>query len=125
MTDAQTFVRAVRNASRSKLVLAIKSGRFPESQSPVDVIPPGLRHRDMVYEAILLRAGVLRVDSTEELFESVESLTRMKPLKGERLAIVANGIGGAILAVDRLMHEGGELAKLSNETIEALSLIHI
>lgn len=123
VTDAQTFVRAVRNASRSKLVLAIKSGRFPESQSPVDVIPPGLRHRDMVYEAILLRAGVLRVDSTEELFESVESLTRMKPLKGERLAIVANGIGGAILAVDRLMHEGGELAKLSNETIEALSKV--
>ncbi|EAT13362.1 GNAT family N-acetyltransferase [Bermanella marisrubri] len=121
--DAKAFVRAVRNASRSKLVLAIKSGRFPQSQSPVDLIPAGLRHRDMVYEAILLRAGVLRVDSTEELFESVESLTRMKPLKGERLAIVANGIGGAILAVDRLVHEGGQLATLSTSTIEKLSEI--
>ncbi|MFT6154418.1 MAG: acetyltransferase [Crocinitomicaceae bacterium] len=123
VTDAQSFVRAVRNASRSKLVLAIKSGRFPESQRVVDVVPPGLRHRDMVYESILLRAGVLRVDSTEELFESVESLTRMKPLKGERLAIIANGIGGAILAVDRLMHEGGKLATLSQETIDQLSEI--
>lgn len=123
VTNAQTFVRAVRNASRSKLVLAIKSGRFPESQHPVDKVPPGLRHRDMVYESILLRAGVLRVDSTEELFESVESLTRMKPLKGERLAIVANGIGGAVLAVDRLMHEGGQLAELSEETIQALSRV--
>lgn len=123
VTDAQAFVRAVRNASRSKLVLAIKSGRFPESQSPVDVVPPGLRHRDMIYESILLRAGVLRVDSTEELFESVESLTRMKPLKGERLAIIANGIGGAILAVDRLMHEGGKLAQLSEESIDKLSKV--
>lgn len=121
VTDAPSFVRAVRNASRSKLVLAIKSSRFPQSQSPVDVVPSGLRHRDMVYETILLRAGVLRVDSTEELFESVESLTRMKPLKGERLAIVANGIGGAILAVDRLVHEGGLLAKLAQETIDKLS----
>lgn len=121
VSNAQSFVRAVRNASRSKLVLAIKSGRFPQSQSPIDPVPPGLRHRDMIYESILLRAGVLRVDSTEELFESVESLTRMKPLKGERLAIVANGIGGAILAVDRLIHEGGQLAKLSKETIEKLS----
>ena len=123
VTDAQKFVRAVRNASRSKLVLAIKSGRFPESQHPIDVIPPGLRHRDMVFESILLRAGVLRVDSTEELFESVESLTRMKPLRGERLAIVANGIGGAVLAVDRLMHEGGQLAKLSSQTVEELSRV--
>ncbi|NVK37815.1 MAG: bifunctional acetate--CoA ligase family protein/GNAT family N-acetyltransferase, partial [Gammaproteobacteria bacterium] len=121
VTDAKSFVRAVRNASRSKLVLAIKSSRFPQSQSPIEPVPSGLRHRDMIYEAILLRAGVLRVDSTEELFESVESLTRMKPLKGERLAIVANGIGGAILAVDRLIHEGGQLAKLSDETIDKLS----
>ncbi|GAA6133430.1 bifunctional acetate--CoA ligase family protein/GNAT family N-acetyltransferase [Oceaniserpentilla sp. 4NH20-0058] len=123
VADALSFVRAVRNASRSKLVLAIKSSRFPQSQAPVEPIPKGLRHRDMVYEAILLRAGVLRVDSTEELFESVESLTRMRPLKGERLAIVANGIGGAILAVDRLIHEGGQLAQLSKESIAKLSEI--
>ncbi len=121
--DAPSFVRAVRNASRGKLVLAIKSSRFPTSQTPVEPVPAGIRHRDMIYEAIMLRAGVLRLDSTEELFESVESLTRMKPLKGERLAIIANGIGGAILAVDRLMHEGGELAQLSPETIKALSAV--
>ncbi len=121
--DAPSFVRAVRNASRGKLVLAIKSSRFPSSQTPVEPTPAGIRHRDMIYEAILLRAGVLRVDSTEELFESVESLTRMKPFKGERLAIIANGIGGAILAVDRLMHEGGQLAQLSNSTIEELSAV--
>lgn len=121
VTDAQSFVRAVRNASRNKLVLAIKSSRFPQSQTPAEPVPKGLRHRDMIHEAILLRAGVLRVDSTEELFESVESLTRMRPLKGERLAIVANGIGGAILAVDRLMYEGGQLAKLHPDTIKKLS----
>ncbi len=121
--DAPSFVRAVRNASRGKLVLAIKSSRFPISQTPVEPVPIGIRHRDMIYEAIMLRAGVLRLDSTEELFESVESLTRMKPLKGERLAIIANGIGGAILAVDRLMHEGGQLATLSPETIKALSAV--
>jgi len=123
VTDAQSFVRSVRNASRSKLILAIKSGRFPQSQAIPDIVPPGLRHRDMVYEAIMLRAGIMRVDSTEEMFESVESLTRMKPLRGERLAIVSNGNGGAILAVDRLMHDGGRLAELSEHAIEKLSEI--
>lgn len=121
VTDAPSFVRAVRNASRNKLVLSIKSSRFPQSQRNPEAVPSGLRHRDMIYESILLRAGVLRVDSTEELFESVESLTRMKPLQGERLAIVGNGIGGTILAVDRLMHEGGQLAHLSGQTIDKLS----
>ncbi len=123
VTDAPSFVRAVRNASRGKLVLAIKSSRFPQSQTLIEPVPSGLRHKDMVYDAILLRSGVLRVDSTEELFESVESLTRMKPLKGERLAVVGNGIGGAILAVDRLMHEGGQLARLSDETVLKLSSV--
>ncbi len=121
--EAPSFVRAVRNASRGKLVLAIKSSRFPQSQTSVEQVPSGLRHKDMVYDAILLRAGVLRVDSTEELFESVESLSRMKPFKGERLAVVANGIGGAILAVDRLIHEGGKLAQLSDETVQQLSMV--
>lgn len=121
VTDAQSFVRSVRNASRGKLILSIKSSRFPQSQVIPDEVPPGLRHRDMVYESIMLRAGVMRVDSTEEMFESVESLTRMKPLRGERLAIVSNGNGGAILAVDRLMHDGGRLAELSDAAIEKLS----
>ncbi|MCP5325820.1 MAG: hypothetical protein H7A09_05755 [Oceanospirillaceae bacterium] len=44
-------------------------------------------------KTLLLRAGVMRVDSTEELFESVESLSRMKPLPGGRLAIVSNRMG--------------------------------
>ncbi len=123
VNDAPSFVRAVRNASRGKLVLAIKSNRFPLTQTMGKPIPNGLRHRDIIYEAILLRAGVLRVDSTEELFESVESLTRMKPLKGERLAIIGNGIGGAVLAVDRLMHEGGKLAQLSHDTLQKLSMV--
>ena len=123
ITDAPSFVRAVRNAARGKLVLAIKSSRFPQSQIPLESIPSGLRHKDMVYDAILLRAGVLRVDSSEELFESVESLTRMKPFKGERLAVVGNGTGGPLLAVDRLMHEGGQLAQLSQSTLDQLAAV--
>lgn len=120
----ESFVRAVRNASRGKLVLAIKSSRFPASQLVVEeAVPAGLRHKDMVYETLLLRAGVMRVDSTEELFESVESLSRMKPLRGGRLAIVSNGMGAAILAIDRLMHDSGELAQLSEDSLRKLSFI--
>lgn len=119
----ESFVRAVRNASRGKLVLAIKSSRFPASQLITEEVPAGLRHKDMVYETLLLRAGVMRVDSTEELFESVESLSRMKPLRGGRLAIVSNGMGAAILAIDRLMHDGGELAVMSEDSLRKLSFI--
>ncbi len=45
------------------------------------------------------------------------------PLRGERLAILTNGGGPAIMAVDALSDRGGKLARLSQETINRLSAV--
>ena len=57
---------------------------------------------DDVYDAAIRRAGMLRVYSTEDLFDAVETLARARPLRGERLAIMTNGGGPAVMAVDAL-----------------------
>ena len=114
--DSRHFMTAVREASRNKLVLVIKSGRTMEAQGDPDVFTPGLINRDPIYNAAFSRAGMVRVDNSEELFDALETLTRMRPVRGGRLAIISNGLGPSMLAVDRLIHQGGNLAELTEET---------
>jgi acetyltransferase len=118
--NARRFISSVRAASRGKLVLAIKSGHVPASQRPEEPVAPGVPHGDAVYDAVLRRAGVLRVHSTDELFDALETLTRMRPLRGERLAIFSNGFGPGAVATDALVRNGGQLAMLTEATREAL-----
>ncbi len=120
ISDAQHFMTAVRDASRNRLVLAIKSGRTPESDISGMAPTPGIANRDVVFDAAFARAGVVRVDDSDELLDALETLSRMKPLKGDRLAIVSNGLGPAMLAIDKLISAGGKLAEFSAETQAAL-----
>src|SRR5690606_3412548 len=78
---------------------------------------------DRVVEAVLARAGILRVETLGELFDATEALSRFRPVKRARVGIVTNGGGAGVLAVDRLMDGKGELAALSPETIERLDQV--
>ena len=119
--NARRFMSAVRVASRTKPVIAVKSGRVPESEWFPHDLPDGLKRSDPIYDAMLQRAGVLRVDGLGQMFDALETLTRMRPLRRETLAIMANGVGPGVLAVDRLADLGGELAELSKSSIENLA----
>ena len=57
---------------------------------------------DAAWDAAIQRAGLLRVQDTHELFSAVETLSHMRPLRGERLMIVSNGAAPAALALDAL-----------------------
>ncbi|WP_168012862.1 bifunctional acetate--CoA ligase family protein/GNAT family N-acetyltransferase [Halomonas salinarum] len=119
--DAQHLMTALREASRHRLVLAIKSGRTPASSLSNLPPTPGIANRDVIFDAALARAGVVRVDNSDELFDALETLSRMRPLQGDRLAIVSNGLGPAMLAIDRLISQGGRLADFNQDTREALA----
>lgn len=113
--DARTFMSAARAAARNKPVLVIKGGRGLESAADGPVTA------DAVYDAAFRRAGMLRVYEVEELFAAVETLSVLNRPKGERLAIVGNSGGIALLAADDLRDLGGRLADLRPETIDRLN----
>lgn len=118
--DSQHFMTSLRDASRNRLVVAIKSGRTPEADISGIMPTPGILSRDRVYAAALARAGVVRVNDSDELFDALETLSRVKPMRGDRLAVVSNGLGPAMLAIDKLIGAGGKLASFTPETREAL-----
>lgn len=117
--SSRNFLSAIRAASRNKLVLVLKSDVI-NNQKVQRNTAPGLEDEDQVYDAALRRAGAVRVDTSDELFNALETLSRMKPMRGERLAIISNGMGPISLAADRLLKKGGLLSTLTEQTVEQL-----
>ncbi|MBI1182177.1 MAG: GNAT family N-acetyltransferase [Alphaproteobacteria bacterium] len=123
VTQARKFLSACRAASRAKPIVAIKSGRNSQGAKAAHSHTGALAGRDDVYDAALARGGVLRVDTTEDLFEAVETLARVRPVRGDGLVIVTNGGGLGVMAADALAERGGKLADLSPETLAALDKV--
>ena len=123
ITDARKFLSAARAAARTKPVVVIKSGRQEEGARAAQSHTGALAGHDGVYDAAFRRAGMLRVFSLEDLFDAVETLATARPPRGDRLAILTNGGGVGVLATDALMAEGGELAPLSESTVNRLSKV--
>ncbi|GGA99845.1 bifunctional acetate--CoA ligase family protein/GNAT family N-acetyltransferase [Agarivorans gilvus] len=121
--DPQRFMSAARAASRNKAILVIKSGRSRLGAQAAALHTGGQVGNDAVYDAAFKRAGMLRVKDLHELFAAVETLTYANPLQGERLAIISNGGGPAVLAVDALLERGGKLAEFSEQTLNKLSQV--
>lgn len=117
---SRKFMSAARAAARNKPVLVVKAGRAPAGAKAASSHTGALAGADIVVDAAIRRAGMLRVDTLDQLFDAAETLARARPLHGERLAIVTNGGGAGVLAADALSLGGGVLAELSPGTLEAL-----
>jgi len=102
---ARKFMSAARIAARGKQVVVLKAGRSGD---------------DRVYDAVIRRAGMLRVFSSADLFDAVQTVARARPTRGEHLAIMCNGGGPGQLAADGLAWVHGSLAPLSAETRKRL-----
>lgn len=109
LSSARKFMSAGRLAARGKPVIVLKVGRDPA---------PGA---DLVFDAAIRRAGMLRVQSTEDLFDAVETLARRRPQRGERLAVLTNSGGLGLIAADALDSGGARLAPLSAESLKQLA----
>jgi acetyltransferase len=123
VTHARKFMAAARAAARVKPVIVLKAGRSPTAAHAVKSHTGALAGADRVYAAAFQRAGVVRVDTLEDVFDAVEVLSRPRPVTGGRLAIITNGGGAAVLAADALIARRGVLATLSPETVTALDSV--
>jgi acetyltransferase len=106
------FMSATRFAARLKPVIVLKPHRYD-----------GRMVEEALYDAAAHRTGVLRVDTLEQLFNTLETLGYTKSVRKNRLLILGNSRSMALLASDTLIKEGGVLAKLSPATRTALASI--
>lgn len=118
--SGRKFMSAARAAARNKPVVAIRS---PGAE--VDADYATACRIDHLYEAAIRRAGWVRVETLEGLFEAVEAMAWLRIPRGEKLSILANGNGLGRIAADSLRRQGGRLAELSPDTQHQLKkLLH-
>jgi acetyltransferase len=98
--DARRFMSALRVAAYAKPVVVMKSGRHAAGSKVALTHSASIVGADDVFDAALRRAGVVRVREFTQLFSAAQCLaSRYRPVD-ERLAIVTNGGGPAVLAAD-------------------------
>ena len=123
LTGARKFMSAARAAARNKPVIVVKAGRTPDAAKAAATHTGALAGSDSVFDAAVRRAGMLRVDSLEALFDAAQTLAWPHPWCGEKLAVLTNGGGAGVLAADALARGGGSLASLSPATLQALDAV--
>ena len=120
LTNFRKFMSPARSVSRIKPIIVLKSGRSPAGAKAAASHTGAMAEEDAVYDAAFKRAGIVRVDTIEELFDCAELMAKQPRPSGSRLAILTNGGGPGVMAADTLARYGQEPAPLDPETMQAL-----
>jgi acetyltransferase len=122
--ERRNFMAAARAAARNKPVLLVRPTALMDDHPVGPFLSEALARPGDAFNAAVRRAGTLRVNDINELFGAVETLARAKPMRGNRLAIISNGGGTAMMAKAEMGDpEGGQIAALSEETLRKLSAL--
>ncbi len=121
VSDGRKFVDAARAVTRVKPVVALKVGRFEAGQKAAASHTGALAASDTAFDAAFEKAGILRADSAEQMFDWARALETCPLPRGKRIAILTNAGGPGVIAADSLETNGLLLAKLSDSTLKELS----
>jgi acetyltransferase len=109
------FMSAARAAARNKPVIVVKAGRAGRGVQAAASHTGAMSGADDVFDAAIRRAGMLRVDSLQQLFTAAETLARLGPGAEGELTVITNGGGAGVLAADAAARMGVTLATLTPE----------
>lgn len=121
--DARRFLGSLRPAARMKPVIVMKPGRHPAASKAAVSHTGALVGADDVFDAALERAGVVRVNTIQDLFSAARTLSGGLKVAGKRLAIVTNGGGPGVIAADAVSEQEMVITDLLPETIAALDKV--
>ena len=118
--NPRKFARIARRVSRRKPIVAVKSGRSAAGVRAASSHTAAMATPDVAVDALFRQAGVIRVDTLDELFDMAVLLSSQPLPAGRRVAIVGNSGGPGILATDACDGAGLEVPELSAATQAAL-----
>lgn len=124
MADGRAFLRSAQAASRKKPIIAIKSGRTAAGTRAASSHTGSLAGDDQIYDAAFRKAGIIRVEGIEEMFDLCQALALCPPPAGNRVAIVTNSGGPGILCADMCERLGLDVSPPS-EAVRAVIRPHV
>ncbi|HRN25059.1 MAG TPA: acetate--CoA ligase family protein [Ignavibacteriaceae bacterium] len=121
--DGEKFIKYFINNEISKPVVVLKGGRTSSGIKAASSHTGALGSSDKVVDAVLKQFGIIRADDLNEMFNTAKGFEDFSAPKDNRVAVVTNAGGPAILTVDTLEKNNLALADLAPETKSKLKEI--
>ena len=121
--ESPKFMSAARAAARNKPVIVVKAGRSAAGQAAAASHTGALAGSDAVFDAAIARAGMLRVNTLQDLFLAAETVSRFRDGPSGGLIVLTNGGGAGVMAADAAAAEGVPLTPLSPEVLAKLNAV--
>lgn len=121
LNDARKFMSSATAFSKHKPIIVLKGGVGAAGAKAVLSHTGTIAGSDYVFDTAFRRAGVIRARTISELFNYTKTLAKQKMPEGNRLAIITNAGGPAVISTDFLTEHKGELANLTPRLIECLN----
>jgi len=121
LKDPAGFLEVAGRVTPKKPILALKTGKTSEGTKAVASHTGSLIEQETIADAIFRKSGVLRFKTQEDMINAAVAFSSQPVPEGDRVVIVTNTGGPAIIAVDEAVSAGLKLAQLSSETKETLA----
>lgn len=123
MSDGRGFLQQAYETTAKKPIVLLKSGRSIKGARSAGSHTGALAGISEVSRTAFRRAGIATIENSDELFPVAEALASLPPLRGNSIAILADGGGHATIAADVLTEHGVEMPPLSRATRDRLAEI--
>ncbi|EMA30313.1 acetate--CoA ligase alpha subunit [Haloarcula japonica] len=120
INDGSSFVQTAREVTQETPIVLVKSGRTDAGASAAASHTGAMAGSERAYEAGLDKAGTLRVESVQELFDYAQILAGQPLPDGDEIAIVTNAGGPGVMTTDAVGDSDLQLAQFGDETFSRL-----
>lgn len=117
------FRRVCRHVAQKKPVLIVKSGRGHIARRAASSHTGALATPDVIVDSFLKQSAAIRCKNMEEMLDTALTMSIMAPRPVNRIAIISNGGGPAILTADALEDADCTLPNLSDDAQNELKKI--
>lgn len=120
--DGRKFIETAKRVMKEKKkpIVIWKSGRTEAGAKQAASHTGSLGGSNAIIMGAFKQAGIISVDSYQELAAVTKALAWQPPAKGNRAAMCSNGAGPMIGAIDHFERLGLELAKVTPKTLKEL-----
>jgi len=118
--NARRFYQLARTLTRKKPIFVVKAGRTAAGARAASSHTAALAGTDLAADALMEQCGVLRAQTVEELFDYAMAFPRLPLPRGDRVAIISNAGGPAIILADACESAGLKVAELAPGTQAAI-----
>jgi 3-hydroxypropionyl-CoA synthetase (ADP-forming) len=122
--QGRKFLDTARRVTQDKPVVLFKAGRSQRGARASLSHTGFFGGSHKVSQGALRQAGVIDVDSMEELFAAAKALASQSEARGQRISMISNGAGTMVQAIDLMEGYGLSLPDLSEETVERLKAVY-